>query len=364
MKQPRIKPSRINPGTTISDLAVITPAEWAEAKAWWEAEKRPFVGKSERINTLASIELWEAWHKGGPIVPNHVQQWVAHLHGLDYAPGTVEKFVKRVRMLLRFVMRKTGRPFFELIRIRLPPKPRKSTFVLTEEQYQKLRSACIDGELKVLMSLMWNAGLSVGDASRLKPEAVDFVTRTISGERWKSKVPYVVPFDAGSEFEADLLWMKDIRDAYLAKFPNDWFYKTAFIPAWFSHYNTKENSTFNLHFKRLAKQVGVEIPAGQGSHAFRRSFCTKLANSGIHPRLAMVASGHTEQKTFNSYVKPDTEALREQMSMMNARIKFGADKRQAMVHSLCEKSNETNGFCNNNQTTNEPTPPVPAGANP
>lgn len=81
---------------------------------------------------------------------------------------------------------------------------------------------------------------------------------------------------------------------------------------------TQKNTAFSPNtlcqlFGKLYSDAGID---GASSHSGRRSFITKLAHSGISPKVIMTLAGHSHLTTTQRYIDVNDEMMREAVEVV------------------------------------------------
>jgi integrase len=329
MKQPPLK-------SRLIAAASIPQNEWKFACHWAMTEHSKTMAASTRVNIDRSIRQFDEWLAGRAIHPDHLQEFVNHLHADGYAPARIKLVVTIIRKIIKRVERTTGVPFLTFVDVKFPPEQAKERTILTPQDYQKISDACKQFEERVVFALMWHCGLACVDACLLKFESVRLDQCMIVGFRGKTQTEFRIPFDQGSEIHRLLEEAVAGRARRLA-IMNDEYNRTYLLPDAAVRYRA---GGFRDAVKSIFKRSGVVMPKGELSHAFRRTYCTAIANSGMHPSLGMKATGHSSFASFHGYVRPDDGAIREGISKAMAKREIGACNDGPIRQSLFDKTNQ------------------------
>ncbi len=160
---------------------------------------------------------------------------------------------------------------------------------------------------RMAIMLSYYAGLRVGEIAALKNN--DVFDRDLNiKDQIQLKAAYTKGNKARVVFVSDKL-KREIR-AY-AKTLSDIVEDRPFLL-------TQKNTPFSSNtlcqlFCKLYGDAGID---GASSHSGRRSFITKLAHSGISPKVIMKLAGHQSLVTTQRYIEVNDEMLREAVQVI------------------------------------------------
>ncbi|WP_417371838.1 tyrosine-type recombinase/integrase [Gelidibacter japonicus] len=160
---------------------------------------------------------------------------------------------------------------------------------------------------RIAIMLSYYAGLRVGEIAALKNSDVfdkDFNVK----DQIQLKAAYTKGNKARVVFVSDKL-KREIRA--FAKSVSNLVADRPFLV-------TQKNTPFSPNtlcqlFGKLYSDAGID---GASSHSGRRSFITKLAHSGISPKVIMTLAGHQHLTTTQRYIDVNDEMMREAVEVI------------------------------------------------
>ncbi len=234
---------------------------------------------------LSALRAWIAW-----ILPVHpreagsesVRAFLVEMADAGISRSRIDQVVSALRFLYVELYGRGDSSAFNV------PRPRRESTlprVLSKPEIIRLADACTNRKHRVVILLMYAAGLRVSEASALKIRDVDIQRNTIfvrGGKGRKDRVTVLSPV-----LTADLAWLADGR---------------ATQKALFSAENTGEHlsvRTLQHVVERAAARAGLE---GRVScHTLRHSFATHLLESGVDIRFIQDLLGHAKLDTTVRY---------------------------------------------------------------
>ncbi|MEP0754078.1 site-specific integrase [Trichocoleus sp. Lan] len=189
-------------------------------------------------------------------------------------------------------------------------QPKKLPKTLTQEQVQQLIDACKRIRDKLLICLLCETGMRIGQALGLRHEdirswdnEIQIVPRddNANGARAKTKETYTIHVTQ----KLIALYSKYLTDEYPEDVDSDYL----FINIWEGKVGYPLTySTVQSLFERLEKATGVEATP----HAFRHTHATELIRSGMEMSYVQKRLGHASiQTTLSTYVHLQDEDLKQ-----------------------------------------------------
>jgi site-specific recombinase XerD len=189
--------------------------------------------------------------------------------------------------------------------IKRPKKDKKLPVVLSQEEVSRLLSSVPNLKHKVILMLMYSAGLRVSEVVRLKIEDVDFQRKLIHVKGAKGrKDRYTILSDAGSRVFQD--YMREYGQSKWL-FPGQDREK---------HITTR---TVEKIFSHACEKAGIEKSAT--AHSLRHSFATHLLESGVDLRYIQELLGHKSSKTTEIYTHVSNKDLSKIKSPLDTIMK-------------------------------------------
>lgn len=191
------------------------------------------------------------------------------------------------------------------------PEPKSRPHTLTTQQMEQLIVACQSERDQLLLLLLFESGMRIGECLALYLEDIDIV-------RYQLRVRDRGELDNGAEIKtpsaertldvsADLIYR--IMDYVASTHTETVTTNHLFI----KHHGSRagEPLTYaDVHalFQRLQRKTGIVASA----HLFRHTLLTRLAKAGWAPEHLRERAGHASfQHTYQLYVHPSADDLRE-----------------------------------------------------
>ena len=184
----------------------------------------------------------------------------------------------------------------------------KPKVAITAEQHQAILARETNSERRAYYQLCWFLGGSNSDVALLKPENIDWETRTVTFVRLKTEAVCHIGF--GTECAAVLM-----------RLPQSGFL--------FPYLSTVRESDRATEFKQRCTGLGIH---GVTLHSYRYSWAERAAVAGMPERFAQAALGHGSRAVHRAYARkskitvPDLEQLvdeRRQANLRNRRLSGG-----------------------------------------
>lgn len=205
------------------------------------------------------------------------------------SPATVNQVFNALRFLYVELYK---RPFV----IGSIPRPRNEKhlpIVLSQEEVLKVFDAVNNLKHKVLLMLIYSAGLRVGESVRLRIEDIDSTRNLIHLHSAKGKKDrYTLLSDSVLE---------KLREYYRAYKPKEYLFEGAN-----GRKHLAERSVQSI-FKDAVAKTGIRKKVSV--HTLRHSFATHLLESGTDLRYIQEILGHSSSKTTEIYTHVSQKAL-------------------------------------------------------
>lgn len=176
--------------------------------------------------------------------------------------------------------------------VRVPKKERKLPEVLSKEEVKRLIDSCDNNKSRLMISLLYSAGLRVSELVGLRKESINFNDKT----GWVRK-------GKGSKDRVFILsetLANELRD-YLNERPTNQFV--------FS--KDKPLTTRNIQKIISGLRARAEINKKITPHTLRHSFATHLLEQGTDIRMIQSLLGHSSLSTTQVYTHVSTEQLKK-----------------------------------------------------
>lgn len=278
---------------------------WAEIDAYVaERQAKGRLAPSSAVVVRSVLRTLER-HSGvraRELTELHLQLWL--IDG-DPRPSTVRSRLSKARAFVRWLVRKGVLEADISDDLEAPRVPEAPPRCLDPEQAQAVLAACPDARARLVVMLMLQVGLRVGEVARIVAGDIDYrrrvlsvrgkggrglVTRTepITEEAWLALVEY----GAGSSVWAGHLIrsmhdpLQGVTPAHLSRMVARWFWA-----------------------------AGVKASAydGKSGHACRHTCAQDISDAGAHPRIVQRVLGHRDPRTSEIYLRRDPPDLRKAM---------------------------------------------------
>lgn len=279
-----------------------------EAYEAWISERQAHVLEETTKRSRADVEAFlDKIGSDAGFTPDDLyrrcQKYVDYLAQSDQ-PLTIRRKLTSIKGMFNWCIRHGYLPSNPMNLVRLPPLQHKEHQLYTHEEYLRIREAAKGTENYWLVTCAYRTGLSLVDICNLKWESVDLKNLMIVTNRQKLKRKgggrVQIPILSGSDLHQCLLILKEapMVDAWPG-------------PGYVCHglalkYQANPN-TVKISYDRLRAKLGIKT----SFKAWRNTFISGLANSGVSTAIGCKISGHSNPAQFAEYVKPDLVALRD-----------------------------------------------------
>jgi site-specific recombinase XerD len=174
-----------------------------------------------------------------------------------------------------------------------PKKDKKLPVVLNQNEISSIFSVVSNLKHKLMLMLMYSAGLRVSEVVKLRPGSIDFQRKLIHVKGGKGrKDRYTILSDVAVE----------IVQRYLKEYGQSKY----LFPSRDKERHLTTRSVENI-FSDACKKAGVEKNAT--AHSLRHSFATHLLESGVDLRYIQELLGHKSSKTTEIYTHVSNKEL-------------------------------------------------------
>ncbi len=180
--------------------------------------------------------------------------------------------------------------------IKRPKREKRIPTVLTRKEVKELLESLNTKKSKLVVSLIYAAGLRVSEATSLKPDDLEFeekVGYVKQGKGRKDRI-FNIPKTLFNKLKKHSEKQKELNETYL-----------------FSGRNGEKMSSRNLQkiVKNAAKKAGIKKDVH--CHTLRHSFATHLLEDGVDIRKIQELLGHSDLSTTQIYTHVSTEELKK-----------------------------------------------------
>jgi integrase/recombinase XerD len=207
-----------------------------------------------------------------------------------------------------------------LLKQRMPKRGRPKT--LAKEHIETLVNACENMRDQLLLMLLYESSLRVGECLALWIEEVDVDGRKIHvrdrGEL-SNNAEIKTPASCSSVDVSDGL-INQILDYLVIVHSDEVETNHLFIKLRGAHSGQPlEYAEVNDLFQRLKSKTGIDAHA----HLLRHSSLTSLAKSGMRPEVLRERAGHAQfQYTYQLYVHPEDEEMRQEWEQVEEALQL------------------------------------------
>jgi len=213
-----------------------------------------------------------------------VREFLYKMEEKDVSGSTLNVAHNALRFMMIQVLHKAC-----YLKIRYAKTPVKKPEYLTKEEVNKVLSAIENQEHKLIVSLMYGAGLRVREVTRLKTTDFSFEENIgwVRGGKGDKDRPFIIPQS-----------LKQKLQAYCVK-EETWLF------------SGRKGSLSTRTVQEIVKIAGkkAKIKKKLHPHMFRHSFATHLLESGIDVTSVQALLGHIRPETTLGY----SHALRPKM---------------------------------------------------
>jgi site-specific recombinase XerD len=222
------------------------------------------------------------------------------------APSTANQVFNALRFLYVELYK---RPFV-VGSLPRPKKPKKLPVTLSQQEVLRILNAVGNEKHKVILTLIYSAGLRIGEAVRLKVADIDSDRGLIHVRNAKGMKDR---FTLLSEVMLPML-----RDYYKEYRPEEYLFEGS--PG---RSHIAERSVQNV-FARAVKEAGISKDVSV--HSLRHSFATHLLEGGTDLRYIQELLGHSSSKTTEIYTHVSKRVLGKIMSPLDQAIQQSKTK--------------------------------------
>jgi integrase/recombinase XerD len=212
--------------------------------------------------------------------------------------------VNQVFNALRFLYIELYKRPFVIGSLPRPRKPMKLPVTLSQQEVLRILNAIGNEKHKVILTLIYSAGLRVGEAVRLKVGDID-------SERGLIHVRHAKGMKDRFTILSEVL-LPMLRDYYKQYRPEEYLFEGG--PG---RSHIAERSVQNV-FARAVKEAGISKDVSV--HSLRHSFATHLLEGGTDLRYIQELLGHSSSKTTEIYTHVSKRVLGKIVSPLDQAI--------------------------------------------
>ncbi len=198
----------------------------------------------------------------------------------DVSTSTLNVIINALKFFYGEIMKKKF-----IYEVKRPKKDRKLPVILSRDEVMKILSVTNNIKHKAILTLVYSAGLRVGEVVKLKPEDIDSSRKLIyiKGSKGR-KDRYTLLSDYA---------LKVLRKYFKEYRPSRWLFEGAKKGR---HISIR---TVQAIFKQACEKAGIK--KNVSVHSLRHSFATHLLENGVDLRYIQELLGHRSSKTTEIY---------------------------------------------------------------
>jgi site-specific recombinase XerD len=204
---------------------------------------------------------------------------------------------------LRFLYETTLNKGWVIDRIPYPKTAKSIPIVLSKGEVQKLLAATANLKQKVILMVIYSAGLRAREVARLRITDIDSSRMLVRVDQGKGKKDRYTLLSQVA--------LETLREYWKEYRPKDWLF-----PADTKSAEHIPVSTVQTAFTRAKKQAGIRKPAK--CHTLRHSFATHLLEDGVDLHTIQVLLGHSSIRTTTVYLHVSKKNLSKVVSPLDS----------------------------------------------
>jgi len=224
--------------------------------------------------------------------PAHIRKYQVHLVNQEKASWT--KFNQTV-CALRFLYRVTLGKDWSITHIPYPRQPKKLPVVLSMAEVGKLLEAVMNLKCRTVLETIYAAGLRISEAVNLRVADIDssrMVLRIVQGKGRKDRYVTLSPTLLGK-----------LRKYWKVYRPRDFLFPGS------SPHSPLSAAAVQKALLYARQIAGIRKPIK--SHTLRHSYATHLLEAGVDLRTIQILLGHRSLNTTAIYLHVATKKLRQ-----------------------------------------------------
>jgi site-specific recombinase XerD len=196
----------------------------------------------------------------------------------DVTGNSINVALNSLRFMMEEVLRKSMR-----LNIRYSKTPRNLPVCLSKEEVRRLINAIPNSKHKLLVALMYGAGLRVSEAVKLRVKDIDFESNVgwVRHGKGNKDRPFIIPFCLKEEIKMVI----EQNQLYL------------FTGRKSSHLSARSVQSI---LKIAARKAGIK--KNVHPHTLRHSFATHILEAGYDVAAVQSLLGHNEPRTTLEYL--------------------------------------------------------------
>lgn len=175
-----------------------------------------------------------------------------------------------------------------------PRKTRNLPEVISKEEVRALLHASTNMKHKTILSLIYSAGLRIGEALNLEPKDIDSNRMVITVRGGKGNKDRIIPLS--------MTVLKMLREYYKIYRPKQYLFEGMYGEKYSAR---SAQSVLRQSARRVGSLKGRKITL----HTLRHSYATHLLESGTDLRYIQVLLGHGSSRTTEIYTHVSTHKI-------------------------------------------------------
>lgn len=275
-------------------------ADRMKRKGYSASTQKAYTGHARRFLEQLAAPFSET-------TPEHVHQYVKRLMAEDRSHIYVSQALSALKFWLCEVEKRIG---FSKTWI-MPKREKKLPSVLSMQEVTRLLDSIENVKHRTILTLVYSAGLRIGEVVKLKRQDIDPARKTIHIRQGKGrKDRYTVLSAQAYRLLEKYLKMVRVEDCL---FPSgDDLGKPINV------------RTIQLVFDRARRAAGIIRPATV--HTLRHSFTTHLLEEGTDLRYIQELLGHASSKTTEIYTHVSIKDIRRIKSPLDRMMEMGDEE--------------------------------------
>lgn len=264
--------------------SIQTLKERLKRKGYSVKTQKAYIGHAERFLAQLPVSL-------DAIDSDHIHVYVLHLLNQKRSHSYISQTISALRFWLTEVEGKLASPDHWI----RPKREKKLPSVLTQHEVLEILQSTKNLKHRAILTLIYSAGLRVGEAVKLKLKDVDPSRKVIHVRQGKGKKDrYTVLSDAGFSL---------LQHYIRSEQPIDYLFTSG---------ERKDKPiterTVQYVFEKSKQLAGITKPATV--HTLRHSFATHLLEGGTDLRYIQELLGHESPKTTEIYTHVSIKDIR------------------------------------------------------
>lgn len=257
--------------------------EEIKLKGYSNKTSKSYLGHIRRFSSFINKDLDE-------ISNDEVRKYALFLLEKE---GVSHSYVNQAISSIKFLCNNVLNQNITIDSISRPKREKKLPVVLSFHEVSKILVALKNEKHKTILSLIYSAGLRVGEVVKLKPEDIDSERMLIRVEQGKGKKDrYTI---------LSQITLEQLRKYYRLYQPEKWLFPGQ------NNMGYITERTVQKIFENACSAVNIK--KGVSVHSLRHSFATHLLEGGIDLRYIQELLGHASSKTTEIYTHVTEKSL-------------------------------------------------------